>query len=74
MESPTLEMRILLRDLNVYTSQSVFIGPYLDDALRKEFADNYLLMNEGFLSFPLAIPGTTLHKAIKARKIVFYFL
>lgn len=69
MEQP-IQMRIVLRDLNVYTSQSVFVGPYLSEYQRQEFADNYLKLNEGFLSFPLNVPGTTLYKAAKARKKV----
>lgn len=63
-------MRLVLRDLNVHTSQSVFVGPYLTETQRKEFADNYLKLNDGFLSFPLNIPGTTLYKAAEARKKV----
>eukprot|EP00339_Tiarina_fusa_P013765 CAMPEP_0117007806 /NCGR_PEP_ID=MMETSP0472-20121206/7555_1 /TAXON_ID=693140 ORGANISM="Tiarina fusus, Strain LIS" /NCGR_SAMPLE_ID=MMETSP0472 /ASSEMBLY_ACC=CAM_ASM_000603 /LENGTH=428 /DNA_ID=CAMNT_0004709681 /DNA_START=167 /DNA_END=1450 /DNA_ORIENTATION=+ len=65
-----IEMRLVLRDLNVWTSQSVFVGPYLTEEQRKEFADNYLRLNEGFLSFPLNFPGTALYKAVDARKKV----
>lgn len=69
MKQP-LTMRPLVRDLNVDTSQTVFVGPYLDQSLRKEFAKNYLQMNEGFLAFPISLPGTTLWKAVKARENV----
>ena len=69
MKGP-IEMRLVLRDLNVSTSQSVFLGPYLSTEERKEFADNYMCMNDGFLSFPLNVPGTALHRAVKARKKV----
>eukprot|EP00048_Salpingoeca_helianthica_P016002 m.229869 g.229869 ORF g.229869 m.229869 type:complete len:502 (-) comp17863_c0_seq1:121-1626(-) len=66
------EYRIKLRDLNLITSQTVFVGPYLTtDEARAEFCHNYLLLTEGFLSFPLALPGTGLWNAVKARhKIV----
>lgn len=66
------EYRIKLRDLNLITSQTVFIGPYLPSpAERDEFCHNYLLMTEGFLSFPLAFPGSGLWNAVRARhKIV----
>jgi cytochrome P450 family 710 subfamily A protein len=69
MKGP-IEMRPLVRDLNVETSQTVFVGPYLDEDQRKEFANNYRMMNEGFLAFPISLPGTTLWKAIRARKNV----
>ncbi len=46
----------------------MFIGPYLTTAAeRDEFCHNYLLLTEGFLSFPLALPGTGLWRAMKAR-------
>lgn len=66
-----IEMRLVLRDLNVWTSQSVFVGPYLSDSQRKDFADNYLCLNDGFLALPLNVPGTALYKAVEARKRVF---
>lgn len=68
----TSEFRLKVRDLNLVTSQTVFIGPYLTTATdREEFCHNYLLLTEGFLSFPLALPGTGLWRAMKARhKIV----
>ena len=57
-----------LRDLNLITSQTVFIGPYLPTAAAgEEFCHNYLLMTEGFLSFPLAVPGSGLWNAVRAR-------
>jgi len=61
-------MQPLARDLNMETSQDVFVGPYLDKASRQLFSDCYWQMCEGFLCFPLALPGTTLWKAIKARE------
>ena len=61
-------MKIQLRDLNLMTSQTVFIGPYLTTKeMRDEFCHNYLLLTEGFLSFPIALPGSGLWKAIQAR-------
>jgi len=69
IQSP-IRMRELCRDLNCETSQLVFIGPYLSEPERKEFAKNYLLMNQGFLAFPLCLPGTLLWKAVQARKKV----
>ena len=38
------------RDLNQYTSQDVFLGPYLDDpAVRAKFSAGYTAMTDGFL-------------------------
>jgi len=67
--NPT-EMRLVLRDLNLYTSQSVFLGPYLSPDQRELFAKNYMCLNDGFLAFPLNVPGTALNRAVKAGKKV----
>ena len=65
--TPT-EFRLKLRDLNLKTSQTVFIGPYLPQGEpSKKFGDNYLLKTEGFLAFPIPLPGTALSKAIQGR-------
>jgi len=62
------EMRPLIRDLNLETSQKVFLGPYLTADKRKKFCDDYLKMNNGLLCLPWAFPGSTLWYAIRARK------
>jgi len=62
------ELRPFVRDLNVATSTSVFVGPYVDEKLTKVIADHFWAMNAGFLSFPIAFPGNTLWKAIKSRE------
>jgi len=62
------EVRPRIRDLNLRTSQTVFVGPYLRD--RERFCADYLLITQGFLSFPLALPGTGLWRAIRARERV----
>jgi len=64
------DIRLCIRDLNVETSQSAFVGPYLNAEERRIFSENYMLLNEGFLAFPLYLPGTSLWKAVKARKKV----
>jgi cytochrome P450 family 710 subfamily A protein len=61
-----------VRNLNLLTSQTVFVGPYIED--RKKFSENYLLITEGFLSFPINLPGTGLNKAVKARKYIVHTL
>lgn len=62
-------IRIGARDLNIETSMEVFVGPYIaTQEERKTFTELYFKINEGLLAFPVAFPGTTLWKAIEARK------
>jgi cytochrome P450 len=62
------EMRDLIRDMNAYTSQEVFAGPYLEDPqIRAKFSDSYRAMTEGFLAFPLCLPGTAVWKGKQGR-------
>ncbi|KIZ02570.1 hypothetical protein MNEG_5387 [Monoraphidium neglectum] len=68
--SPT-EMRQLVWAMNAETSQSVFLGPYLDDPeVRTEFGVRYRAMTDGFLAFPLKFPGTAVWRAMKGRQYV----
>ncbi|KAI8471151.1 MAG: cytochrome P450, C-22 desaturase [Monoraphidium minutum] len=68
--SPT-EMRQLVWAMNAETSQSVFLGPYLDDPkVRVEFGVRYRAMTDGFLAFPLKFPGTAVWRAMKGRQYV----
>lgn len=61
-------IRTRVRDMNVLTSLNVFLGPYLNDELKKRLSDLYFVMNEGMLAFPVNLPGTTINKAVKARE------
>jgi len=63
-----VEMRPLIRDLNLETSQTVFVGPYLTKEKRQRFCNDYQAMNNGLLCLPWAYPGSPLWKAIRARK------
>lgn len=64
-----LEMRLLIRDLNIETSFDVFIGPYIGGKEKLEDLSNYYMkMNEGFLTLPIYFPGTTLWSAVRARE------
>ncbi|EGG14007.1 cytochrome P450 family protein [Cavenderia fasciculata] len=56
------------RDLNMMVSTGVFVGSNTDKTMREEIAKNFFIMNEGFLCFPIDLPGTTLRKAIRARE------
>lgn len=60
-----------IRDLNMETSLRVFCGNYLPAEACKEISDKYWLITRALelVNFPLAVPGTKVYKAIKARKI-----
>ncbi|KAG2439008.1 hypothetical protein HYH02_006537 [Chlamydomonas schloesseri] len=65
------EIRPFIRDLNAYTSQEVFVGPYLDDPVEREkFSDAYRAMTDGFLAFPLLLPGTGVWKGRQGRQFI----
>lgn len=62
------EMRPYVRDLNAFTSQEVFAGPYLDNAEEREkFSEAYKAMTEAFLAIPLCVPGTAVWKGRQGR-------
>ncbi len=47
------------RNLNQFTSQDVFLGPYLRDPVtRAKFSKGYRDMTDAFLAFPFCFPGT----------------
>ena len=63
------------RDLNAATSQEVFAGPYLDDpSERKKFSSAFMDMTQGFLAFPLCIPGTAVWKGKQGRLYIIALL
>ena len=65
-----------MRDLNMETSLSVFLGPYVTPAQRLEINERYWLITKALelVNFPLAIPGTKIYNAIQARKLVMKYL
>ena len=66
---------VICRDLNAETSQEVFVGPYLDDPLEKEkFSLAFMDMTQGFLAFPLCIPGTAVWKGKQGRLYIIALL
>lgn len=60
-----------MRDLNMETSLRVFLGDYISDEGAQEISDKYWLITLALqlVNFPLALPGTNVWNAIKARKI-----
>ncbi|KAE8543400.1 hypothetical protein D1P53_000109 [Cryptococcus gattii VGV] len=74
--APAQPYMMKMRDLNMETSLSVFIGPYLTEAQKQEINEKYWLITISLelVNFPLAIPGTKVYNAIQARKIVMKYL
>jgi len=68
------EFRPLARDMNMAASIDSFVGPRNAGRHRLEIIRLYYIMNQGFLSFPINLPGTTLWKSIKAREALIALL
>uniref|UniRef100_A0A7N0VHU8 sterol 22-desaturase n=1 Tax=Kalanchoe fedtschenkoi TaxID=63787 RepID=A0A7N0VHU8_KALFE len=58
-----IKLRFLVRDMNLETSQTVFVGPYLTPEARHKFKQDYNLFNLGLLSLPFDLPGSSFRKA-----------
>lgn len=65
-----------MRDLNMETSLSVFLGSYISPEDRKTINEKYWYITVALelVNFPFALPGTKVYKAIQARKLVMRFL
>ncbi|KAM0946122.1 putative cytochrome P450 [Dioscorea sansibarensis] len=61
-----LKLRLLCRDLNLDTSQTVFVGPYLSQQARQRFNVDYNLFNVGLMAIPFDLPGFAFRRATKA--------
>jgi hypothetical protein len=61
-----VEMRPLVRGLNLETSQTVFVGPYLTPPLRATFTHDYSLFNNAVMAFPVDLPGTNFYRGARA--------
>ncbi|KAJ4745248.1 Abscisic acid 8'-hydroxylase 2 [Rhynchospora pubera] len=46
----------------------IIFGGQLDDQYKKELKKNYLIVDKGYNSFAINLPGTPYHKAMQARK------
>nr|VDD14806.1 unnamed protein product [Brassica rapa] len=66
--SSCMSLRNLVRDLNLETSQTVFVGPYLDEEDKNRFRTDYNIFNLGTMTLPFDIPGSAFHKARMAVK------
>ncbi|KAH1066232.1 hypothetical protein J1N35_031219 [Gossypium stocksii] len=64
-ESPgkPISLRLLARDMNLETSQTVFVGRYLSREARDKFRDDYNLFNTGLMKLPFDLPGFAFRNA-----------
>ncbi|KAF5475159.1 hypothetical protein F2P56_006994 [Juglans regia] len=58
-----IALRNLARDMNLETSQTVFVGPYLGREARQKFKVDYTLFNVGLMKLPIDFPGTAFRNA-----------
>ncbi|XP_020251343.1 cytochrome P450 710A11-like [Asparagus officinalis] len=58
-----IKLRFLCRDMNLETSQTSFVGPYLTPSARTQFNVDYNLFNVGLMAFPLDLPGFAFRNA-----------
>ncbi|MCL7029862.1 hypothetical protein MKW94_012756 [Papaver nudicaule] len=61
-----LPLRFLCRDMNLDTSQTVFVGPYLNEKSREEFNKGFDMFNMGLMKLPVDLPGFAFYKARRA--------
>ncbi|GMI72943.1 cytochrome P450, family 710, subfamily A, polypeptide 1 [Hibiscus trionum] len=58
-----IPLRLLVRDLNLETSQTVFVGRYLSSEARERFKVDYNLFNTGLMKLPIDLPGFAFRNA-----------
>ncbi|KAL6206842.1 hypothetical protein ACLB2K_024088 [Fragaria x ananassa] len=58
-----IALRFLVRDMNLHTSQTVFVGPYLALEARERFKSDYNFFNVGLMKLPVDLPGTAFRNA-----------
>lgn len=61
--SNPIPLRFLCRDMNLETSQTVFVGPYLREESRDSFNSDYNLFNVGLMKLPIDLPGFAFRNA-----------
>lgn len=58
-----ISLRLLVRDMNLETSQTVIVGPYLLQHARDKFKSDYNLFNVGLMKLPIDLPGFAFRNA-----------
>ncbi|CAA7408357.1 unnamed protein product [Spirodela intermedia] len=59
----SMPLRLLCRDMNLETSQTVFAGTYLSPEARRAFNVDYNLFNVGLMAVPFDLPGFAFRRA-----------
>ncbi|KAH8510958.1 hypothetical protein H0E87_008478 [Populus deltoides] len=59
----SISLRLLVRDMNLETSQTVFVGPYLSEEERERFKLDYNMFNVGLMKLPIDLPGFAFRNA-----------
>ncbi|XP_027185265.1 cytochrome P450 710A11-like [Coffea eugenioides] len=62
-DGKSIPLRILCRDMNLETSQTVFVGPYLGGEARDRFNIDYNFFNVGLMKLPIDLPGFAFRNA-----------
>ncbi|KAI3944736.1 hypothetical protein MKW98_021194 [Papaver atlanticum] len=65
-DNKPFRLRFLCRDMNLDTSLTVFVGPYLNKKSRNAFDKQYDMFNVGLMAFPVDLPCFAFHKARRA--------
>lgn len=60
-----IDLRRHLQDLNASTSQTAFVGPYIEDT--EHFQGLMRIMGNAFVSWPISFPGSAVWKTRRAR-------
>ncbi|KAL1805767.1 hypothetical protein ACET3Z_028835 [Daucus carota] len=59
----SVPIRIMCRDMNLETSQKVFVGPYLSIEAQERFNYDYNFFNVGLMKLPIDLPGFAFRNA-----------
>ncbi|KAE8689483.1 CYP710A2 protein [Hibiscus syriacus] len=62
-QAESISLRNLVRDMNLETSQTVFVGRYLSSEARERFRVDYNVFKAGLLTIPFDMPGFAFRKA-----------
>ncbi|RXW17420.1 hypothetical protein EST38_g8447 [Candolleomyces aberdarensis] len=75
-DSKSQPIMMIARAMNMETSLRVFCGTHLPEHAAQEINDRYwdITLALELVNFPLALPGTKVYRAIKARKAAMYWL
>ncbi|KAM0909166.1 hypothetical protein ACQ4PT_014983 [Festuca glaucescens] len=62
-KATAMPLRVPIRDMNLETSQTVFVGPYLTQETREILSKDYSIFIGGILAIPVDLPGFAFRRA-----------